>query len=154
VYFGMRAARRTALRAIVVITALIFVGVSYVAVWKNVPICLREVRANGGARYALDRRLAVELRKLPPTATLLMYIGDHGGALQNARIPLRRTINEGNYRQWQAALAQPASHADYAIAGANDPVAKAIDEHSEQVESQTIVEAARQPPVTIYRALK
>ncbi len=154
VYFGMRAARRTAVRAIVVITALIFVGASYVAVWKNVPICLREVRANGGARYALDRRLAIELRKLPPTATLLMYIGDHGGALQNARIPLRRTINEGNYRQWQAALAQPASHADYAIAGANDPVAKAIAEHSEQVESQTIVEAARQPPVTIYRALK
>ena len=30
-----------------------------------------------------------------------MYLGDHVGALQQAGIPLKRTINEGNHRTWK-----------------------------------------------------
>ena len=30
-----------------------------------------------------------------------MYLGNHVGALQQAGIPLRRVINEGNHRTWK-----------------------------------------------------
>jgi len=76
-------------------------------------------------RVALDRQLGEWIKSLPPTSTLLMYLGQHVGALEQAGIPLRRTINEGNHRVWkypldpdglwERALADPASYADYAI---------------------------------------
>ena len=61
-----------------------------------------------------------------------MYLGEHVGALEQAGIPLRRTINEGNHRVWkrpfdpeglwERALADPAAYADYVIGFEGDPV--------------------------------
>ena len=94
-YFAMTRERSPVWRVAVALAVCGFVAGSYASVWRNVPICLREIRANGGARYALDGRLGSLLEELPPSSTLLMYLGDHGGALERAAIPLKRTINEG-----------------------------------------------------------
>ena len=61
-----------------------------------------------------------------------MYLGNHVGALQQAGIPLRRVINEGNHRTWkqpvdqdglwERALANPAKYADFVIAFEGDAV--------------------------------
>jgi hypothetical protein len=153
-YLGMVAVRGLKLRVALALITLTFVGASYASVWRNVPLCLREVRANGGPRYALDRRLAIELSKLPAAGTLLMYVGNQAGALQGARIPLRRTINEGNNKLWQAALSAPAAHADYVIAGANDPVAQAVAEHPGGLQMLEIIEGSGQPRVAIYRSVQ
>jgi hypothetical protein len=149
-YFAMTGWRRRWLRAAIPAAVVIFVGFSYASVWRSVPICLREVRVNGGPRYALDGLLAFHLRRLPPGATLLVYIGDHGGALLRAELPLRRTINESTFRLWDKALQNPAASADFIIAGAGDPVAQAVARHPQNLVMLGVLETPGQPPIRIY----
>ncbi len=151
-YFAITATTKTVLRAAMAVALGAFVAASYVSVWRNVPICLREIRANGGPRYSLDARLGSLLEKVPPSATMLMYIGDHGGALERAAIPLKRTINEGNYKLWDAALRAPASSAEVVIAGEGDPVSQAVAQHPENLELVFVLHAEGQPLVRIYRS--
>ena len=132
--------------------ALVYVAFSYGSIWRTVPICLREVRANGGARYAMDGRLAAILRRLPQDSTVLMYLGDHGGALQRAAIPLKRTINEGNYELWRQAMENPTA-ADYVIATDGDQVADAVRSHPEGLMIVGVVDAPWQRPIRIYRPI-
>ena len=109
-----------------------FVLASYALIWRNTPISLNEAQINMRTRNQLEAQLAIWLQKLPPESTLLMYLGDHVGALQQAGIPLKRTINEGNHRTWkqpvdpdglwERALADPSRYADYVVAFEGDNV--------------------------------
>ena len=152
VYFAMTRDRSPVWRVGVAVVVCAFVALSYASVRRNVPICLREIRINGSPRYALDGRLGSLLESLPSSSTLLMFLGDHGGALQRAAIPFKRTINEGNYRLWDAALRAPAANADFAIAGAGDPVAQAVAAHPDNLELLIVQQGAGQMPVRIYKA--
>ncbi|MFI5088055.1 MAG: hypothetical protein ACHP7I_06660 [Terriglobales bacterium] len=151
VYFAMTRDRSPVWRAGVAVVVCAFIAFSYASVWRNVPICLREIRVNGGPRYALDGRLGSLLESLPPSSTLLMYLGEHGGALERAAIPLKRTINEGPKKVWDAALRAPAANADFVIAGAGDPVAQAVALHPENLELLIVLQTAGQMPVRIYK---
>jgi hypothetical protein len=152
-------ARSRPARMVLAIGALVLVSASYASIWRAEPICLREAQVNSRTRIALESQLASWLRELPPDATLLMYLGDHVGALQQAGIPLRRVINEGNHRTWrrpsdpegiwERALADPAGYADYAIAFAGDPVWTALEKHTLQVIVQ--VDVPGQPEAKIFR---
>ncbi len=130
---------------------------SYYSIWTS-PICLQEAKANSRTRVTLEKTLAEQLQKLPESATLLMYIGDHGGALQRAGIPLRRTINEtsrhyseGHYGEWERALAEPRGHAQYLIAFAGDDVAKSAAEHKNELSLVVAIQVPGQPRATVYR---
>lgn len=121
---------------IVVAVVALAVG-SYAFIWRSGPICLQEARINMRSRNELETQVAQWLEKLPPQATLLMYLGDHAGALEKAGIPLRHVINEGNHRVWkqptdpeglwERALADPAKYADYVVAFENNPVWPAVE---------------------------
>jgi hypothetical protein len=100
----------------------------------------------------LDGRLGTLLESLPPASTLLMFLGDHGGALERAAIPMKRTINESTKKVWGAALRAPAANADFVIAGAGDPVAQAVALHPENLELLIVVQTAGQMPVRIYKS--
>src|SRR4029077_3003456 len=118
------------------------VAFSYIGVWRAQPVCFREAWINSRTRLELETSVAEQLKMLPPNATVLMYLGEHVGALQDAGIPLRRTINEGNHRVWrqpsdpegiwERALADPAKFADYVVAFDGDPVSKAVAGHELQ----------------------
>lgn len=151
VYFAMTRDRSPVWRAGVAVVVCAFLAFSYAAVWRSVPICLREIRANGGPRYALDGRLGSLLESLPPSSTLLMYLGEHGGALERAAIPLKRTINESTKKVFDAALRAPAANADFVIAGGGDPVAQAVALHPENLELLIVVQTAGQMTVRIYK---
>jgi hypothetical protein len=122
---------------------------SYSSVWSAGPICYREAANNMRNRIALEAQLAKWLELLPPNSTLLMYLGEHPGAVEQAGFPLRRTINEGNHRVWkqpsdpdglwERALVHPAEFADYALAFEGDAVYKALQGHgfNELVEIKT-----------------
>ncbi len=150
---GGRWAGRAALAAILLLTAF-----SYVMIWRAGPACYREAAINSRYRIALDTQLADLLQQMPPRATVLMYLGDHVGALERAGIPLRRVINEGNHRVWkqpadpeglwERALADPAAYADYIVASKGDPVWQAVagDHLKELLEIHT----SRQPRTIIY----
>src|SRR5207248_6236360 len=94
-------ARNTTAKIGISVTALLVVAGSYNSIWRAQPVCFREAWVNSRTRIALESELAAKLKELPPDSTLLMYLGDHVGALQQAGIPLRRVINEGNHRTWR-----------------------------------------------------
>jgi hypothetical protein len=139
-----------AISILLVFGLLAFVGCSYASIWRQ-PIAFREAWVNSRTRIALETALAAQLERLPPSATLLMFTADHVGALQRAGIPLRRTINESNFRIWEAALRDPASQADYVIAFAGDAVSLVARQHAAQLTAVAVIETQGQPRATIYR---
>jgi hypothetical protein len=132
---------------------------SYASVWKAQPACYREASVNSRTRLQLERALAEQLKGLPPHASILMYLGEHVGALQDAGIQLDRTINEGNHRVWkhpsdpeglwERSLADPARYADFAIAFEGDPVWKAV--HDRGLTAVVIIAVNGQQKAGIYR---
>jgi hypothetical protein len=127
--------------------------VAYIKDVRQVPICLRETRANGQARLELDRRLSKVLTSLPPESTVLTYTGAHSGAFELAAFPLRRTINEGNLGTWDASLANPATSADYVIASEGDPVSESVRRHPAALETISVITIKGQPTTKVLKSL-
>lgn len=137
----------------------VVVAASYVAVWKAQPVCYREAWINSKTRLQAEHALAEQLLGLPSDSTLLMYLGEHVGALQTAGIPLERTINEGNHRVWkqpgdpeglwERALADPGKYADFAIAFEGDPVWNAV--HARGLPSVVIIAVNGQQRAAVFR---
>ena len=129
-------ARNKMVRTAIFSAAAILLVASYASVWRAQSVCFREAWVNSRTRIAFETELASNLKKLRFDTTLLMYLGDHVGALQQAGIPLRRTINEGNHRPWKSpsdpeglwehALAKPGHYVDYVVAMDGDPVALGV----------------------------
>jgi hypothetical protein len=149
-------------RIAVVFLVAAFVTVSYASVWQAQPISFREGWVNSRTRIALETELAKHLNQLPKSATFLMYLGDHVGALQQAGIPLRRTINEGNHRTWkqpadpeglwEKALRNPAEYADFVVAMEGDAISQEVNR--ERLESVVVIHVQGQPQATIYKTQK
>ncbi|MGE5207205.1 MAG: hypothetical protein ACM3PW_16465 [Chlamydiota bacterium] len=144
-------------RVTATVLAFAFLGASYGFAWRKQPICLQEAVANARTRVAFERSLAEYLRLLPPNSTLLMYIGGHVGALQDAGIHLSRVIHEGNHGDpkvwgregmWQRALADPARYADYLIGFDHDEVEKSAEAH--HYPALLVIHTVGQPAATIY----
>ncbi len=148
-----RVSPKPAWRTLLAILAVMLVAGSYISVWRTLPICLREARANGSARQRFEIALARELKTLPASATLLIDTGDHPGALSRAGIPLRRTVNETNHPQWEQALADPAGQAEFVVALDNDTVAHAVSAHPAGLQLVAVVHTPDQPRTTIYKSL-
>ena len=133
-------------------------GSSYASIWRA-PACFSEAWINSRTRIALESELADFIKALPPDSTMLMYLGDHVGALQQAGIPLRRVINEGNHRPWkqpadldglwERALANPAKYVDFVIALDGDPVSSGVQK--QDLVSLAVIHVSGQPAATIYR---
>jgi hypothetical protein len=148
------------LRLASVLVIFAFVIASYGAIWQAGPVCLQEAQINMRTRNRLEAQLALQLQKLPSDSTLLMYLGDHVGALQQAGIPLKHVINEGNHRVWkqpvdpdglwERALADPAHYADYVVAFEGDRVWQAVrDRHLPELVE---IHVSGQARAVLYRA--
>lgn len=158
-YFAAGFARNTAIKAAIGVGIAALVAGSCVSVWRAKPVCYTEAWTNSRTRMALEGELAVRISQLPGDSTLLMYLGDHVGALQGAGIPLRRVISEGNHRTWrqpsdpeglwEQALANPMQYADFVIAVDGDPVAAAVAGRGLPPVAEVCVPG--QPRATIYR---
>ena len=137
---------------------LILAAASYAWTWGGRAICFREAWINSRTRLALEAELAAYLKALPPNSTILVYLGDHVGALESAGVPLRRTINEGNHRMWkrpadpeglwERALANPAKYVDYVIAMNGDAVAEQVNRS--QLATLAVIHVSGQATATIY----
>jgi hypothetical protein len=140
------------------VVAVVVAG--YVSIWRDVPICLKEAQVNMHSRTQLERELAQWIEKLPADSTLLMYLGDHVGAVERAGLPLRHTINEGNHRVWkqpadldglwERALANPAQYADFVLAFEGDPVWQAV--HERHLDEVVEIRVTGQARAVLYRA--
>jgi hypothetical protein len=144
---------------LVIFVTLLLAAGSYAVIWRATPICYQEAEINMKGRVALDRQLGTWIEKLPPNSTLLMYLGQHVGALEQVGIPLRRTINEGNHRVWkqpldpdglwERALADPTAYADYIVAFEGDPVWNAARDH--HLTALVEIHTTAQPPAIIFQ---
>jgi hypothetical protein len=103
---------------------------------------------------AFEQALAAQLKKLPPSATLMMDCGAHSGALQLASIPFRRVLRESNPPYWEQALTHPAQSADYIIAFPDDRVAHAVKQFPEGLERVATVGTPLGSGAVIYRAMR
>jgi hypothetical protein len=138
---------------LIAVPIILLVAASYVSVWRSQPICLREAEANGTARFTFDTKLAEELRKLPQSATLMMYCGVHPGALQQAGIPFRRVLREGNHPEWEIGLTGPAKAADYAVAIPGDEVSLAVRLFPQNLRCVATVDTPDGGKASIYRSM-
>jgi len=139
---------------------LIVVALSYGFVWRAQPLCLTEARVNSRTKLALESSVAKAVAFLPRDSTYLMYIGDHVGVFQQAGVPLRQVINEGNHRPWkkpadpeglwEQTLADPARHVDFVIAFDGD----AVDQRANKTNLTELTEihATGQPRARIFAA--
>jgi hypothetical protein len=141
------------------LVTLLLGAASYAAIWRVNPICYQEADINGKSRVALDRQIGKWIENLPSNSTLLMYLGEHVGALEQVGIPLRRTINEGNHRVWkqpsdpeglwERALADPAKYADYVVGFDGDPAWRAAQDH--HLPALVEIHTSGQPPAVIFQ---
>ena len=127
------------------------VAASYLSIYADAPITLKEAQVNARTRVILEDALARFLAGLPPSATLLMYQGEHVGALQQAGIPLRHVISEISHPDWEWALLDPARHADVIIAFKGDPVWMAAHEHRNELTELFSITVPEQAKCSIYR---
>jgi hypothetical protein len=144
-------------KATVITAFAVLVVASYGFIWRD-PVCYQEAWINSRTRIAVEAEIASNLKKLPRDANILMYLGDHVGALQNAGIPLRRVINEGNHRTWkqpsdpdglwERALENPGRYADYVVASQGDEIS--LHAQKDQLTSIAVIHVSGQPPVTFY----
>jgi hypothetical protein len=122
------------------------------AMMYKTPLVLKEALVNATTRVPFERSLARLIEDFPPGVPILMQNSDHIGALQDAGIPLKQTVNEGEYYSWHAALEDPAGHAAYVVAIAGDPVSNAVTEHPEGLKELTILCGTGQPCARIYQS--
>jgi len=123
-----------------------------VVVTRANPLVLQEALANSRTRIPFEQALARSLEPLSRRAKgpILMYTSEHIGALQRAGIPLKRTINEGDYYDWPGALRDPAGAASLVVAIDGDAVATAVKEHPEGLELLTVICSTDQQCARIY----
>jgi hypothetical protein len=161
-YGLLRFAQNNKPRLAIATLFLILAAASYAQVFRARPVSLEEAIVNSRIRIALEKQLASILGMLPDNSTLLMYLGSHVGALEQAGIPLSHVINEGNHRPWvrpsdpqglwERALQHPASYADYVIAFHSDPVASEVEKR--ELTPLTIIQVTGQPEAVLYKTLK
>jgi len=123
---------------------------SYLTVWGDVPITLREARANSRTRLAMEEGLANFLSYIPKGATILMYQGSHVGALQRAGIPLKNVISEVSHPDWEWGLIDPAQRADYVVGCEGDPVWTATRQHRGELGEVLTITVPGQEQCRIY----
>ena len=160
VHYGMSLFPGKRLRYGIGALGLLLAVASYASIWRAQPASFREAWVNSRTRLQLERAVAEKLRELPSHETILMYLGEHVGALQDAGIPLRRTINEGNHRVWkqpfdpqglwELSLADPAKYTDYVVAFEGDVVWQAV--HARALPVVAIISVNGQRTATIYRS--
>ncbi len=133
------------------IAALLIVSNS-LAVARATPLVLQEAFANSRSRIPFEQALARTLGSLSvrTSGPILMYTSEHIGSLQRAGIPLKRTINEGDYYGWSPALNNPAGSASLVVAIDGDAVAKAVREHPQGLDLQTVICSTDQQCARIY----
>ena len=138
--------------ALWVIIALLLVVLNTIGMMYFVPLVLKEAQVNSITRVPFESAIAREIETFAPGVPILMSDSEHVGALQQAAIPLRQTLNEGDRDSWQAALSDPAGKAAYVIAIAGDPVSKAVAEHPQWLTELTVLCTTGQPCARIYRS--
>jgi hypothetical protein len=139
--------RRYALAA-----SLLLVLANSVVLLRGRPLVFQEAVVNSRSRLAFESALANALLNIPGNGLILMRVSGDVGAVQQAAIPLRRIVNEGDYRTWQRALEAPARSVSTVIAFDGDVVSQAVQRHPEGLQMSNVICSTGQPCARIYHS--
>ncbi len=120
-------------------------------------ICWKESQVNSEGRRAWTRRAAAFLAaNCGPEDGVIYSFGDLTGIFPQARIPLLRTLHEGNRPYWDAAVARPEFflRERWAVAFSGDTLATALQRAERRGLRYRLVETISgkgEPVVEIYR---
>ena len=131
------------------VTAVVLVLLNTWALVRATPLVFAEAVVNSRTRIPFESALGRALASLPP-GEILMYTSDHIGAVEQAGLSLRRTINDTDDQAWSAALAHPATAAPFVVAIEGDAVAHAIAAHPGGLSLLDVVCSTGQPCARIY----
>ena len=131
--------------------ALLFIANDY-ALMRERPLVLGEAYVNSRTRIPFEKSLGDALDQLPAAGLILMSASDHVGALQQAGIPLARTVNDSDWLLWQGALKDPAHSARFVVALDGDPVARALETHMQGITLLNVICSTGQPCARIYES--
>ena len=131
---------------------LLLICLNTVGMIYAIPLVLREAQHNSLTRIPFETSIAQQLEAFPRGVPILMVNSDHVGALQQAGIPLKQTINENDYDSFQAALAAPAEKAAYVISIGDDAVAKAVAAHPENLTELVVLCTSGQSCARVYKS--
>jgi hypothetical protein len=130
---------------------LLVVGNSVVLLRAR-PLVFQEAVANSRSRVAFETALGKALSGIPQGGLILMHVSNDVGAVQQAGIPLRRIVNEGDYLTWQHALDHPAQSVATVVALDGDAVAEAVERHPDGLDLMNVICSTGQPCARIYRS--
>jgi len=138
-------------RLYVVLGSLLLVVANSVVLLRSRPLVFQEAQVNSRTRVAFETALAKALVSMPTQGRILMSVSSHVGAVQQAGIPLRRIVNEGDYLTWRDALEDPARAALMVVALDGDAVSQAVQRHPEGLRLIKMICSTGQPCARIYR---
>jgi hypothetical protein len=133
------------------VVLLLFVANSVVLL-RSRPLVFQEAVVNSRSRIAFETALAKALLGVPEQGLILMHVSGDVGAVQQAGIPLRRIVNEGDYLTWQRALKDPSRGASTVVAVDGDDVSLAVQRHPEGLQLINVICSTGQPCARIYRS--
>ncbi len=144
--------RRPRWAAPVTVTAALLIAANDALLVHERPLVLGEAVVNSSTRIPFEAALAHALDRLPPFGLILMYTSDHVGAVQQAGIPLARTVNDADWLLWQHALTDPAHSARFVVALDGDAVADAVRQHPQGLQLLDVIHSTGQPTARIYQS--
>ena len=129
---------------------ILLAGLNALGMMYATPLVLKEGVVNARTRMAFETAVADELRSMPAGVPILISTSDHIGILQQAAIPLRQALSEGDRDSWLAALKAPAESAAFVVATAGDPVSRAVAAHPDGLTELKVICTTGQPCARIY----
>jgi hypothetical protein len=132
--------------------SFLLVVASSVVLLRSRPLVFQEAVVNSRSRVAFETALAKALLSIPGKGLILMRVSGDVGAVQQAAIPLRRVVNEGDYLIWQHALEAPAHSVSTVVAFDGDMVSQAVQRHPEGLQISSVICSTGEPCARIYRS--
>jgi hypothetical protein len=139
-------------RLYAMLAVLLLFVVNSVVLLRSRPLVFQEAVVNSRSRIAFETALAKALLGMPQQGLILMHVSNDVGAVQQAGIPLRRIVNEGDYLTWQRALKDPSRGASMVVAVDGDAVSQAVQRHPEGLQLINVICSTGQPCARIYRS--
>jgi hypothetical protein len=139
-------------RRYALLASFLLVVANSVVLLRSRPLVFQEAVVNSRSRIAFETALANALLGIPGQGLILMRVSSDVGAVQQAAIPLRRIVNEGDYLTWQRALEAPARSVSTVVAFDGDVVSQAIQRHPEGLQMSNVICSTGEPCARIYHS--
>ena len=146
---------RLSFRITLIAPMFLLLGLNAMHMLKEGPLTYIEGTKNVESRRTYEATIPPALRAAlatHPGGEVLMNSSYNPQLIALTGIPLRQTINEGDFHTWENALSNPADRAAFVLAFDGDQVDQAVHAHPANLELIGRFSAPWQPSASLYRS--